>query len=225
MAVITLSRQFGAGGAPIGRSLADRFGVPFLDREIVASAAERAGIAESDAEGYDERMPGLWQRLASALATSAPEVTVPASAMETTVSPAIGERLFALTRLIIEEAAATGGVVILGRGAGFILAGKPEVLRVHLHASLGDRVRYLVSRVEELPAETRPDDASLRELCRSVDAARATYLRRRFDVDWMDARHYDLALDTGRLGLARSIELIEVAARHVTAAAATARRA
>jgi cytidylate kinase len=225
MAVITLSRQFGAGGAPIGRALAERLDVPFLDREIVAAAAERAGIPESDAEGYDERMPGVWQRIATALATSAPEVAVPASAMESTVSPAIGERLFELTRAIIEEAAATGGVVILGRGGGFILAGRPEVLRVQLHASLDDRVRYLTSRVEELPPDVRPDEASLRGLCRSVDAARATYLRRRFDVDWMDARHYDLALDTGRLGLARCIDLIEAAARHVTAAATAAGRA
>ena len=225
MATITLSRQFGAGGAPIGRALAERFGVPFLDREIVAAAAERAGISEADAEGYDERMPGLWQRIASALATSAPEIAVPAAAMESSVSPAIGERLFVLTRTIIEEAAAAGGVIILGRGAGFILRDRPEVLRVHLHAVLGDRVRYLTSRVEELPPEARPDEASLRELCRSVDAARATYLRRRFDVDWMDARHYDLTLDTGRLGLARTIELIEAAARHVSAAAKRAGRA
>jgi cytidylate kinase len=225
MPIITLSRQFGAGGAAIGRALAERFDVPFLDREIVAVAAERAGIAESDAEGYDERMPGLWQRLAAALATSAPEVAVPAAALESTVSPAIGERLFVLTRSIIEEAAATGGVVILGRGAGFILAARPEVLRAHLHASLDDRVRYLISRVEELPAEARPDQASLRELCRSVDSARATYLRRRFDVDWMDARHYDLALDTGRLGLARTVALIESAARHVSSAAAATGRA
>ncbi|HVQ23086.1 MAG TPA: cytidylate kinase-like family protein [Candidatus Saccharimonadia bacterium] len=222
MPVITLSRQFGAGGAPIGRTLAGRFSVPFLDREIVAAAAERAGIPESDAEGYDERMPGLWQRLATAFSTSAPEVAVPAAALETTVSPAIGERLFALTQSIIEEAAAGGGVVILGRGAGFILAGRPDVLRVHLHASIVDRLRYLTSRVEDLPADARPDEASLRDLCRSVDSARATYLRRRFDVDWMDARNYDLALDTGRLGLARSIEIIESAARHLGVSTATA---
>jgi cytidylate kinase len=105
--------------------------------------------------------------------------------------------------------------VILGRGAGFILAGRPDVLRVHPHASIADRVRYLTSRVEDLPPDARPDEASLRDLCRSVDSARATYLRRRFDVDWMDARNYDLALDTGRLGLARSIEIIESAARHL----------
>jgi cytidylate kinase len=223
MTTITLSRQFGAGGAPVGRALAERFGVPFLDREIVAAAAERAGIPEVDAEGYDERMPGLWQRLAAALATSAPEVTVPPAALEGVVSPVTGERLYEVTRAIIEEAADRGGAVILGRGAGFILAGRPEVLRVHLHAALDARVRYLLTRVEELPPDARPDEASLRELCRSVDAARASYLRRRFDVDWMDARNYDLTLDTGRLGLSRAIDLIEAAARHVLAAAAAGR--
>ena len=47
------------------------------------------------------------------------------------------------------------------------------------------------------------DDAALKALCTSVDRARAGYLRSRFGVDWMDLRHYDLSIDTGRLGLAR----------------------
>jgi cytidylate kinase len=89
------------------------------------------------------------------------------------------------------------------------------VLRVQLHASFEARLRYIASRVEELPPDTRPDEASLRDVCRSIDEARARYLKRHFDVDWMDARHYDLALDTGRLGLSRSVELIEAAARHL----------
>ncbi len=215
MPVITLSRPFGAGGAAIGRALAERLDVPFLDREIVAAAAERAGISEADAEGYDERMPGLWQRLAAAFASSAPEVAVPPAVVDGSVSPVTGERLFDLTKTIIEEAAASGRAVILGRGGGFILSGRPEVLRVHLHASIDDRVRYLVARVDELPADARPDEPSLRELCRSVDRARATYLRQHFDVDWMDARHYDLTLDSGRLGLSTTSALIESSARHL----------
>jgi cytidylate kinase len=215
MPVITLSRQFGAGGAAIGRALADRFGAAYLDREILAIVAERSGIPEAEAEGYDERLPGLWQRLASALATSAPEVAVPSVPLEGLPTAAMGDRLAALTRVVIEEAAADGNAVILGRGGGFILAGRPGVLRVQLHASFEARLRYIASRVEELPPDTRPDEASLRDVCRSIDEARARYLKRHFDVDWMDARHYDLALDTGRLGLSRSVELIEAAARHL----------
>ena len=57
MPVITISRQFGAAGAPIGRALAERFGAEFLDRAIVAQAALRAGIPEHELEAYDERLP------------------------------------------------------------------------------------------------------------------------------------------------------------------------
>jgi cytidylate kinase len=215
MPVITLSRQFGAGGAQIGRALADRFGARYLDREIVAQAAARAGIPEAEAAGYDERIPGLWQRIVTALASSVPEVAVPAVPPAGLVVTAIGERLMAITRALVEEEATTGNVVIVGRGAGFILAGRPEVLRVQLHAALEERLAYIRARVEELPPDVRPDDDSLRALCRSIDDARAAFVRRNFEADWMDARHYDLALDTGRLGLARCTELIEAAARHL----------
>lgn len=218
MPVITISRQFGAAGVPIGRALADRFGAEFLDRKIVALVAARAGIPEDEAEGYDERLPSLWQRIAAALAASAPEVAVPPLPYEQLPS-ATHERLIAITRTVIEEAAARGNVVIVGRGAAFILGrGRPDVLNVQLHASMEARIRYLLTRVEEIPLETRPDERSLDELCRSVDAARAAYIRRLFRVDWVDATHYDVALDSGRLGVARSVELIEAVAREGLAA-------
>jgi cytidylate kinase len=223
MPVITLSRQFGAGGAAIGRALADRFAAAYLDREIVARAAARVGIPEAEAEGYDERLPGIWQRVAAALASSAPEVAVPSVPPEGLAVTAIGERMADITRAIIEEEAATGNAVIVGRGGGFILAGHAGVLRVQLHAALDARIAYLRARVEEAPADVRLDDASLGGLCRSIDEARGRYLRHAFDADWMDARHYDVALDTGRLGLARCVELIESAARHVAAVAAEGR--
>ncbi|MBA2254553.1 MAG: cytidylate kinase-like family protein [Chloroflexi bacterium] len=213
MPVITLSRQFGAAGAPIGRKLADRFGAEYLDREVVAMVAERSGIPEEEAEGYDERLPGLWQRIAAALATSAPEVAMPPLPSGSLPDTEIGERLAALTRAVVEEAAARGNAVILGRGAAFILGRRPDALHVQLHASSEARLRYLLMRAEDIPSETRPDEKSLRELCRSFDRARGNYLKRRFDVDWMDARNYDLALDTGRLGIDTSVELIEAAAR------------
>jgi cytidylate kinase len=216
MPLITISRQYGTAGTPIGRELADRFEAEFLDRSIVAAVAERSGIPEDEAEGYDERLPTLWQRIAAALATSAPEVAMPPLPSEAVPAAAIHERLAALTRAVIEEAAARGNAVIIGRGGAFIIGRRPDALHVTLHASLDARVRYMMSRVEEVPPETRPDEKSLRELCRSVDRARSGYLRRLFGVDWQDARHYDLALDTGRLGIAESVELIERATRRIT---------
>jgi cytidylate kinase len=215
MPIITISRQFGALGKPIGLALAERFEAEFVDRGIVAAVAARSGIPESEAEGYDERLPSLWQRIAAALATSAPEISMPSLPADVSLGTAIHERLPAITRAVIEEAAQSGNAVILGRGAAFILERRPGVLHVQLHASLDARVRYLMTRVEEIPLDAKPDAASLRELCESFDRARANYIRRLFGRDWLDATSYDLSLDTGRLGLDSSVELIATAARHL----------
>ena len=120
-----------------------------------------------------------------------------------------------LTRAVVEEAAAGGNAVILGRGGAFILGRKPGVLNVQL--------RRLARRPRPLPADaasrTRPtrrqlDEAALRELCKSIDSARAPSTSAAiFSADWMDARNYDLVVDTGRLGVARTVELIETAVR------------
>src|SRR4029453_1213901 len=102
-------------------------------------------------------------------------------------------------RSVIEEAAERGNAVIVGRGAAFILGRREGVLNVQLHASLDVRIRFLMSRVEEVPGQDLPDERALRELAHSVDSARAEYIRRIFNADWLGARHYDLGSDTGTL--------------------------
>jgi Cytidylate kinase-like family len=213
MPVITISRQFGAAGVPIGKALAERLGAEFLDRAIVAQAAIRSGIAESQLETYDERLPSIWQRLATALASGSPEIAMPPLPDDEPPAMSIHDRLVRITRAVVEEAAARGNAVIVGRGSAFILRRRPGVLNVQLLASVEDRVRFLLTRVDDLPPDARPDEASLRELCASIDAARAEYVRRIFNANWMDGRNYDLVIDTGRLGVARATDLIEFAAR------------
>jgi cytidylate kinase len=216
--VITISRQFGAAGVPVGKLLAERFDADLLDRKIVVQVAIRSGIPEADIESYDERMPSFWQRVTSALASSSPEPTiVDVPYVEQLPAATIQERLAAITRAVVEEADESGNAVIIGRGGAWIIGRKPNALHVQLHASMDARVRYLMSRVEEIPENARPEEKSLRDLCASVDAARGEYLKRLFNVDWLDARNYDLAIDTGRLGVEKTTDLIERAARDLPA--------
>lgn len=210
--IITISRQFGAAGVPVGRALAERSGAEFLDRAIVAEVAIRSGIPETELESYDERLPSFWQRVAAALTTSSPEVAIPASPYAEELSQlTTHDRLVGITRTVIEEAAERGNAIIVGRGAAFILGRRGDTLHVQLHASMDARIRYLMSRVEEIPIEARPDESSLRGLCKSVDAARADYIRGTFNADWLDLRHYDLSADTGRLGVDGTVRVIEAA--------------
>jgi cytidylate kinase len=128
----------------------------------------------------------------------------------------VHDKLVAITRGVIEEAAERGNAVIVGRGAAFILGRRPGTLHVQLHASLDARVRWLLARVEEIPDEARPEEKSLRELCQSIDSERAEYVRRLFGKEWLDARHYDLAIDSGRIGVARTVDVIERAVSGVS---------
>src|SRR3954451_11325423 len=211
MPVITISRQFGALGLPVGRRLAEKYGAEFLDRAIVAQVAVRSGIPEARLKTYDERLPSIWQRIASALGSGAPEIGAPPAVEDEPPAISIHERLVRLTRGVVEGGAAGGDSVIVGRGGAFLLARKSGVLNVALVASLDDRVRYLLSRVDDAPDAEQLDERALRSLCKSIDAARAEYIRGTFGADWMDARNYDLVIDTGRLGVARTVELIEAA--------------
>ena len=72
MPLITLSRQFGAGGAAVGRLLARRFDAEYLDRAVVFEAARRAGIPAAFADELDERAPSWLTRLGMALTAAYP---------------------------------------------------------------------------------------------------------------------------------------------------------
>jgi len=214
MPVITISRQFGAAGIAVGNLLAQRLDAELLDKAIIAQVAVRSGIPEAEIESYDERMPSFWQRVTSALASSSPEpMLVDLPYLEQVPTGTMQERLVAVTRAVIEEAAERGNAVIIGRGAAWILGKRLGVLNVQLHASMEARVRYLMARVEEIPLDARPEEKSLRELCQSVDAARGEYVRRLYGVDWLDARSYDIAIDVGRFGVDKTADLIGSAAR------------
>ena len=219
MPVVTISRQFGAAGVPVGRALAQRLGLEFLDRALVRQVALRSGVPEEELETYDERLPNFLQRLGSALAASSIEDAMPAVPFSEQVPPmSTHDRLVAITRTVIQEAAERGDAVIVGRGAAFVLGKRPGTLHVQLHADLDARVRFLMSRVEELPkaeqARAPLGEDAVRELCKSVDSARADYIRRLYRADWRDPDNYDISLDTGRLGVERAVELLEHLARH-----------
>ena len=67
--LIALSAAYGAGGSIIGPALADRLGVPFLDRAIPLAVAERLEVSYDDAAAHDEKAGAGWlERVLTAFA-------------------------------------------------------------------------------------------------------------------------------------------------------------
>ena len=204
MPVITIGREFGAGGDTVGGMLAQRLNLEFYDSKIVDEVASRLGVGVDVVESYDERTGGLLDRLLRQLATV--DFSTPQDVAAWTPpygDPAFDPRrsVLQLTQEVIRRAATGGDAVIVGRGAGYVLLDRPEVLRVFLRANLDFRVEHIMA--------TRDlDDGGARKYLRERDANSREYIKQVYGHEWQDASHYDLVLDTGRLGHMRAVEVI-----------------
>jgi cytidylate kinase len=200
LAVVTLSRQYGAGGLRVGPTLAEALGFRFVDREIVEEAARRLGVQPEVAEERDERAPAIVEEIGLALAAASPELGIAAV-------PELDDRALAeATRRVILSLADAGGYVILGRASQAALAGRSDACHVALVGDLPDRARRIMEwqNVDEREARSR---------CERVDAERAGYVKHFYGKDIRDPLLYDCVLNTSRLGLEATAELAVAAAR------------
>ncbi len=200
MGIVTVSRQYGAGGLSVGPALAEALGYRFADREIVEQAAARAGFDRDLADHLDERVPALVEKIGLALAAASPEFGLVAP-------PPADDRLFAEgVRQVIEAMAEAGGFVVLGRGGQAVLRDRPDACHLQLVAPPEDRAAR-IARSQGCSLE----DA--REACRRVDAERAGYVRRFHGVHIADPLLYDAVLNTSRLGIDGTVAAAVAVAR------------
>jgi cytidylate kinase len=203
---ITISASYGSGGEVVSRAVAEKLGLPFLDRAIsVRVASELAVPLESVLASQDEARDGLTE-LVSALAMGAgPLAPGAAPDMEQEDQADLFQRG---AEHVIREMARTGGV-ILGRGAVLVLQGEPAVLHVRLDGPTERRVRRVVQT-------QRIDEATAKHDQHHTDHARKVYMRHFYGVDGADPGLYHLIIDTTVVPVERAVEMIvEASARTV----------
>jgi shikimate kinase len=52
--IVSLGREFGAGGRSVGKKLAERLGIAYYDKELIVEAAKEFGFAPELFEKSDE---------------------------------------------------------------------------------------------------------------------------------------------------------------------------
>jgi Cytidylate kinase-like family len=201
MPVVTLAALYGAGGSVIGPRVAERLGVPFLDREIPEAVAERTGLSTDAVAVVDEapRSPG--EKLISRLGRAS---TISGAATSPPDDLDLQERrLRGHFEELLARAGASGGVA-LGRGGMVVLRAVPLALHVYLGGPREARVRQAMT-IEGVDRET----AERRQ--KAEDKVRIGYVRRAYGVDGEDPRWYHLMLDSTALDLDVCVELIVAA--------------
>ena len=186
--VITISREFGSGGRTIGKLSAERLGIPCYDQELIEKIEEKSGLAKEFIEERGEyTLRGGW--LANAFADRSLN------------GLSVQDYLWTIQRKTILELAEQGPCVIVGRCADYILEGRADLLKVFIHASIENRSKRIVEKYGE---STEAPEKRLRD----KDIRRSAYYHFYTDVEWGIAKNYDIALDSGTLGLERCVDII-----------------
>jgi len=196
--IITISRQFGAGGSEVARRVAEALEWRVVDNELIDQVAQRAGLPAKEVARREERAPGFLERLSRALARSAPELfPKPADKVP---EPEEAE-LVRVTESVVAELAVQGRVVLVGRAGSAVLRGAHDALHVKLVAPVADRLQTAIARLQLDPREAE-------KVLQETDANRGRYLKQHYGRDWEDPTNYHMVLNTGALGLDGAVELI-----------------
>jgi cytidylate kinase len=200
MPLVTLSASYGAGGSEVGPALAERLGVPFLDRAIPREVADRLAVPIADAQRHDQSDGTVVGRALRDLA--------PIGAMYGSPSLVVidDDGYRSTTEEVIRAHAADDGAVILGRAAAIVLGAEPGALHVRLDGPRERRVEQAM-RLEGIDRET----AERRQA--HTDRARNAYVRHFYRCDPCDRTLYHLMIDSTRLPLDACIDVILAATR------------
>jgi hypothetical protein len=200
--VVCISRDLGAEGEAVGRLVADRLGLRYVDEEVITRAAERGGVAEDELADAEQRKSRI-RRVVEMLADTG-TVTATPGVEPSSVRAAREDSHRGLIRDVVEEVAEEGNAVIVAHAASMALAGRDRVLRVLVTASPEVRARRL--------ADSEGGEKQAEKVVRESDAARANYFKRFYSIDDERPTHYDLVVNTDALAPEQAAEIIAHAA-------------
>jgi len=181
---VAISRETGARGATIGRRVGRKLGWQVYDQELLEFMAQDGPAGSSAHDAPADVAAWVEQRLQALLREQA-----------VSQHPSI----VGLARVLLLLAAG-GNVVLIGRGAGFLLPAE-STLHVRVVAPLADRIAYMGQALRLSTAEAT-------EHVRQRDARRAEFLATHFHRPPDDVHQYDLLLNSSRLGEDEAAELI-----------------
>ncbi len=186
--IITISREFGAGGGTIGRKVAARLGYYYCDKDIILQTAFASGsLTPEEVRRFDEKVPfefGFGQSLFDFY------------------NKPLNEKLFAAQKEVIQRVGEKGNCVIVGRNANVILQEFDRTLHVFVSATPYFRLQNMK---EKMPTMT---EEQIMNHMKGVDKARKKYCAYYTNTQFGQADYYDLCLKSSTLGIDRCVDLI-----------------
>jgi cytidylate kinase len=188
MPVITINGQIGSGAHEIGAQVAQLLEIDYVDRMIIARAANRLGATVEAVAELEQRPLTRTDRIARFLQSALERSAAAGASGDPYFGPEMGtmlgreyqdisrepitradelddQKFIEVTTDVIKEVADSGNAVILGRASNLILKDFPQAFHVGLVASLERRLQIAQAR-ESLSEEEAKRLIQLQEKAR-----------------------------------------------------------
>ncbi|MEJ2656531.1 MAG: cytidylate kinase-like family protein [Desulfobacterales bacterium] len=192
MAVITISRQFGAAGKTLGRRIADTLRYYYADEDIIERAVVEASVSPEGKKILETESGDKVKRFISRLnpfGTSLMEL--PLSNKERYID---GFKYVDLLNLIIPKVAKDGNTVIVGRGGQYILHDSDDTYHLLLIAKEEDRIKFIEEKY-------RVSSAKAIQMIKRMDKRRANLYGYFGRKDYDNPTLYSLVLNMSTLSI------------------------
>ncbi len=196
MAVITVSRLYGCGGAHFAKRLAEELNYVYFDKEIFQKVAEMSNISISELKAL-EGLIGYKIDLINKFISS--DFIKKIVGVANSVPDA--DELVKYIEETIIEFAKINKVVIVGRGSQCILKDFPNSYHIKIVATLEDRVKNLMKK-----GTSREGALST---IKRMDELRSSYIKKFYNADWLDPSLYHLVINFSRISEEKAIELVK----------------
>lgn len=192
--VISIGRQLGSGGKAIAEKLGERLSIKVYDKILLEVAAKESGLDTTVFEKADEQETTSFFGGLFSIHGSMSNYMPGESCMT-------NDKLFEIQSETIRELAEKENCIIVGRCAEYVLREHPNMISIFITADTNDRIGRVMAK-EELEYEKAI------EFIEKGDKKRRSYHDYYATTRWGEAKSYDICLNSSRLGIEGTVELL-----------------
>ena len=198
MAVITISRQFGAGGRTLGERLAKRLEYQYINEDMIREVAKKVCVSAKQVRAFEKEGGSKLMKFLDTIVSRA--------YIDRLVSEKYGfidEKSYVpAVRAVIQELYEQGNVVIIGRGSQYILQGCENAWHLLLVGELKNRIRFMMDKYQLTEKDAE-------RAIKRADQIRSGFLCLFSDKESHDdPRWYDLVLNMNRVSMEKAEDLV-----------------
>lgn len=186
--IITIAREYGAGGRSVAKGLSEKLGIPWHDQDFMDETARDSGYELETIKSEGEEMSQFDEFLDYIMKTN-----VSYNSSHDKIFEAQKNEVLKLS---------SAPCIIVGRLSNFILKQNGiKTFDIFLHADL----EHKIQRISELKENGKKD---IKKFIEKREALRRNYYKHYTKKNLGDYQDYTISVDTGVLGIDGTIEML-----------------